>query len=344
MEYIDLRSDTVTMPTAEMRTAMYRAEVGDDVYSEDPTVKALEEFGAQITGKEAGLFVASGTMGNQIAVMVHANRGDEIICESESHVYYYEVGGLAYLAGTQARTIKGVNGILQAADIEKAVRGDDIHQPRTALMCLENTHNRAGGTYYTPSDLAAISAVSKRHSIPIHIDGARIFNAAVAQNLTVDKLACYADSMSFCLSKGLCAPVGSILVGSKKFISKARRMRKMLGGGMRQAGIIAAAGIVALESMVERLAEDHFHANKLGKDIADMGLAIDMSTVLTNIILFDVESTGKTADKFALLMEERGVKCSQFGEYKIRLVTHHGISMSDIDYVSGVISKIISDC
>ena len=344
MKSIDLRSDTVTQPTADMRTAMYRAEVGDDVYSEDPTVRALEELGAQITGKEAGLFVASGTMGNQLAVMVHANRGDEIICEAESHIYYYEVGGLAYLAGTQARTIKGVNGILQASDITQSIRGDDIHQPRTALICLENTHNRAGGTYYTQSDLSAISAVSGRHGIPIHIDGARLFNASIAQNVSVDKLACYADSVSFCLSKGLCAPVGSILVGNKAFIDQARRMRKMLGGGMRQAGILAAAGIVALENMVKRLTEDHVHAKKLAEAIANMGLSIDLNTVQTNIVIFDVKSIGKTAEQVALLMEDKGVKCSQFGEYRIRLVTHHGISTSDVDYVNHVISDIVAYC
>lgn len=344
MMFVDLRSDTVTLPTPAMRKAMYDAEVGDDVYGEDPTVRALEELGAELTGKEAALFVASGTMGNQIAAMVHTRRGDEVICESESHIYYYEVGGLAYLAGVQTRSIPGERGIISPEAISQAIRGDDIHQPRTSLICLENTHNRAGGTYYTPENLKAINAVAVSHDIPVHIDGARIFNAAVAQNLEVDKMAQHADSVNFCLSKGLCAPVGSLLVGTKQFIQSARRMRKMLGGGMRQAGVLAAAGIVALKTMVQRLEEDHFHAKMLADEIVDLGISIDMETVKTNIVLFDVRNIGMTAEKFAFLLDEQGVKCSQFGDYKIRLVTHYGINKQDIEYVIKVISNIVRGC
>lgn len=344
MNIVDLRSDTVTMPTPAMRKAMYEAEVGDDVYGEDKTVKTLEELGAQITGKEAALFVASGTMGNQIATMVHTQRGDEIICEPECHIYYYEVGGLAYLAGVQTRLVPGIRGIMSADDIEKGIRCNDIHQPRTALICLENTHNRAGGTYYMPDNLREIRDVAVRYNIPIHMDGARIFNAAVAQGLNVDKLTQYADSINFCLSKGLCAPIGSLLVGTKAFVQKARRVRKMIGGGMRQAGIIAAAGIVALETMVDRLQEDHLHAKMLAEAIAEFGISIDMATVQTNIVLFDVASIGMTAEQFAMRLAEYGVKCGEFGDYKIRFVTHCGITKQDVEYVVKVISKVIRGC
>lgn len=341
MKIVDLRSDTVTQPTSEMRKAMYQAEVGDDVYGEDPTVRALEDLGAQLTGKQAGLFVASGTMGNQIAALVHTKRGDEIICESECHMYYYEVGGLATLAGVQTRTIEGVRGVISADKVEKAIRGDDIHQPRTALICLENTHNRAGGTYYTPDCLKAVKVVADKHNIPIHIDGARVFNAAVAQNLAVARLTEYADSINFCLSKGLCAPVGSLLVGTSEFISSARRIRKLLGGGMRQAGILAAAGILALNTMIDRLDEDHKNAWRLADAIANLGFGIDMNTVQTNIVLFEVQSVGMNAEQFANLLENHGIKCSQFGEFKIRLVTHHDIGNEDIDYVIKAITDIV---
>lgn len=344
LKIVDLRSDTVTQPTEDMRKAMYSAEVGDDVYGEDPTVRALEELGASLAGKQAGLFVTSGTMGNQIAALVHTKRGDEIVCESESHIYYYEVGGLASLASVQTRTLEGIRGIISVDKIEQAIRTDDIHQPRTALICLENTHNRAGGTYYTPENMKSVKSIACKHDIPIHVDGARIFNAAVAQNLSVSKLTEYADSVSFCLSKGLCAPIGSLLVGSKEFINNARRTRKMLGGGMRQAGIIAAAGIVALNTMVDRLAEDHANAKILADSIANLGLIIDIETVKTNIVLFDVQSTGMNADQFSDLLEENGVKCSQFGENKIRFVTHHGINRDDINYVQKVMSTIVRGC
>ncbi|HEY3423645.1 MAG TPA: GntG family PLP-dependent aldolase, partial [Negativicutes bacterium] len=314
MQIVDLRSDTVTLPTSEMRRAMYEAEVGDDVYGEDPTVRQLEQLGAQITGKEAALFVTSGTMGNQIAAMVHAQRGDEIICESESHIYYYEVGGLAYLAGVQARPLTGIKGILAPESIRQAIRGIDIHQPKTALICLENTHNRAGGVCYSSQDLAAIKELADCYNIPVHIDGARIFNAAVAQNVTVGELTQYAHSVTFCLSKGLCAPVGSLLTGSQEFIEQARRYRKMLGGGMRQVGILAAAGIVALKTMVDRLAEDHLHARILGAAIANLGLIIDLTTIQTNIVLFDVSRLPMTAADMIAKLNQYGVKASQFGD------------------------------
>lgn len=340
MRIVDLRSDTVTKPTIEMRQAMYQAEVGDDVYGEDPTITTLEELGAEIMGKEAALFVPSGTMGNQIAVMVHADRGDEIICEDESHIYYYEVGGLAYLAGVQVRTLAGKRGVLSADSIKQVIRVRDMHQPRTSLICLENTHNRAGGTCYAINGLADIKELAVQRGIAVHMDGARIFNAAAAQNNRVSQLAQYADSVSFCLSKGLCAPVGSLLVGPRDFITKARRYRKMLGGGMRQAGIIAAAGIVAIKTMTERLVEDHYNARKLAEAVAEIGLNIDLSTVETNIVIFDVSPLQITASQVVEKLGQDGIRVSQFGEYKVRMVTHHGLTAEDIQYTIDILSQI----
>ena len=340
MEFIDLRSDTVTKPTVEMREAMFRAEVGDDVYGEDPTVIELERLGARMTGKAAGLFVASGTMGNQVAVMSHTQRGDEVICEAESHIYYYEVAGMAVLAGVQARTLPAVKGILSADTIAAAVRPQDIHQPRTSLICLENTHNRSGGTCYPLETLAAIRKVADRHEIPVHIDGARLFNAAAALGVKVDKIAQYADSVQFCLSKGLCAPVGTLLVGSEEFIAKARRYRKMLGGGMRQAGVIAAAGIVGLQNMVERLSEDHANAKLLADALVTAGFAVDLSTVQTNIVIFDVSRSGMKAAELVARLKQAGVLAGAFGEYRIRMVTHHGVTAAEINKVADVLQRL----
>ena len=340
MEYIDLRSDTVTKPTNEMREAMFKAELGDDVYGEDPTVIELEKLGARMTGKAAGLFVASGTMGNQVAVLSHTQRGDEVICEAESHIYYYEVAGMSVLSGVQARTLPSVKGILSAETIEAAIRPVDVHQPRSALICLENTHNRAGGTCYPLETLAAIRKLADRSKVPVHIDGARLFNAAVAQGVKVDKIAQYADSVQFCLSKGLCAPVGSLLVGSEDFIAQARRYRKMLGGGMRQAGVLAAAGLVGLQSMVERLAEDHANAKLLANELAASGFSIDLSTVQTNIVIFDVSRTGLKAADFVARLKKAGVLAGAFGEYRVRMVTHHGISAAEIAKVVDVLQHL----
>ena len=342
MQIVDLRSDTVTHPTPQMRKAMYEAEVGDDVYREDPTIIKLEELGAQMTGKEAGLFVASGTMGNQIAVMAHTKKSDEVICETESHIFYYEVGGIACLSGAQPRPITGANGILTADQIKSVIRGNDVHAPDTGLICLENTHNRAGGTCYTLENLEAIAQLATAHALPVHMDGARIFNAAVALGVSAAEIAHHTQTVQFCMSKGLGAPVGSLLTGSKDFINKSRRFRKMVGGGMRQAGILAAAGLVALTHMVDRLAEDHRHARILGEELANMGLKVDLSTVQTNIVIFDVSPTGKTAKVFADQLRSGGIKVNEFGEYKIRMVTHYGISRKDIDYTLAVVARIIA--
>ena len=341
MKMIDLRSDTVTQPTAQMREAMYRAEVGDDVYGEDPTLVELETLGARMTGKEAGLFVTSGTMGNQVAVLTHTQRGDEVICEAESHIFYSEVAGLAVLSGVQARTVPSIKGILSAETIEAAIRPQDIHQPKTTLICLENSHNRAGGTCYSLDSLAAIRKMADRRKLPVHMDGARLFNAALAQGVTVDKITQYADTVQFCLSKGLCAPVGSLLVGPADFIARARRYRKMLGGGLRQAGILAAAGIVALQHMVDRLAEDHANAAKLAEAVASAGFAIDLSTVQTNIVIFDVSRMGVKAADFAAKLKKAGVLVSVFGEYRVRMVTHYGITAEDIATVTEILHRLL---
>lgn len=341
MRIIDLRSDTVTMPTAEMRKAMYNAEVGDDVYGEDPTVNRLEELGASLTGKEAGLFVASGTMGNQVAAMVHTKKSDEIICEAESHIYYFEVGGLACLSGAQARPIAAPRGILTAPLIRQHIRGIDVHVPDTGLICLENTHNRAGGSCYTLEGLREIKELAESRQIPVHMDGARIFNAAVALGSPVSEIARHADTVQLCLSKGLCAPVGSLIVGQKAFIERARRFRKMVGGGLRQAGIIAAAGIVAMTQMVERLADDHKHARILGEALANIGFAVDLETVQTNIVIADVKPFGLKAEDFVITLAQNGIKANAFGEYRVRFVTHYGIEQNDIEYTIDVVSRLV---
>lgn len=327
---IDLRSDTVTKPTPQMRQAMYNAEVGDDVYREDPSVSALEELAAGLTGKEAGLFLPSGTMGNQVAVMTHTKKGDEIICEAQAHIYNYEVAGLACLSAVQARPVRGERGILQPETVREAIRPQDVHFPDTGLICIENTHNRAGGTFYTAADLAALQELAGQGGIPVHMDGARLFNAAVAQKIKAWEIAQYADSVQFCLSKGLAAPVGSLLVGKKSFIEKARRNRKLLGGGMRQAGILAAAGIVALETMVERLAEDHANAKFLAEGLANAGFEVDLPGVQTNIVIIGLAGMKTDAALLSAELKKRGLLANAVGERKLRLVTHYGVTGEDI--------------
>ncbi len=329
---IDLRSDTVTQPTEAMRQAMARAEVGDDVFGEDPTVKRLEELAAERFGKEAALFVASGTMGNQVAILTHTSRGDEIIVESEAHVYFYEVGGIGALAGVQTRTIRGYRGTLPADKVRQAIRLSDIHFPKTSLICLENTHNRAGGTVTDLEQMEAVGSVAKEYNLAVHLDGARIFNAAVALGVGVKELTKDADTVMFCLSKGLAAPVGSLLVGPGSWIAKARKWRKMLGGGMRQSGVIAAAGIVALEQMVDRLEEDHLNARKLAEGLANIpGIQIELGRVQTNIVLADLEAAGIAVPVFLDRLKEQGIKAVPFGEHLVRFVTHKDIAPEDID-------------
>lgn len=332
MKYIDLRSDTVTMPTQEMREAMYRAEVGDDVYGEDPTVNKLEEMAASMLGKEAAMFVTSGTQGNQVCVMTHTRPGDEIILEEKCHIITYEVGGIGYLSGVQARLIKGLHGAMNPEDIEAAIREDDIHQPRTSLICIENTHNRAGGTVIPLDMMQRTYEVARRHNVPIHMDGARIFNAAAYLKVPAKEIAKYADSVMFCLSKGLCAPVGSMVAGSREFISRARKFRKMMSGGLRQAGFLAAAGIVALEKMTGRLQQDHDNARLLAEGLSAVpGIGIDMDTVQTNIVICDIGGLHMTGGDLSRRLFERGVKVNGGSSPSVRFVTHHGIEKQDVE-------------
>jgi threonine aldolase len=343
MELIDLRSDTVTKPTIEMRQAMAHAEVGDDVYGEDPTTRKLEVIAAKMMGKEDALFVASGTMGNQVAALTHLQRGEEIILEAESHMFYYEVGGLALLSGAQTRTIPGKGGFIDPDLIAQAIRTDDIHFPRTGLLCLENTHNRAGGAVLTPEQTASMAKVAQEQGIPVHLDGARIFNAALALGLDVRELTAPVDSVMFCLSKGLGAPIGSLLAGTKEFITKARKHRKVLGGGLRQTGVIAAAGIIALEKMVSRLAEDHYHARILGEELAKItGLTINPDQYPTNILLCSVERSGLSAQRFSQLLAERGVLANATSASEIRFVTHKEVTATQIKMTGEIINQIIT--
>ncbi len=339
---IDFRSDTVTMPTEKMREAMARALVGDDVYGEDPTVCALEELAAQKMGKEAGLFLPSGTMGNQIAVKTHTISGQEVIVESKSHIYNYEVGALASICGVQAHPISSDFGAIDPEPLIESIREEDIHYANTGLICLENTHNQHGGTVVPIENMKVIYQVAKEYKIPLHLDGARIFNAAIYLKTDVKNIAEYADSIMFCLSKGLGAPVGSMLVGSKDFIEKARKVRKMFGGGMRQAGIIAAAGIVSLEEMVNRLEDDHITAKVLGEGLNQInGLKVDLKTLQTNIVMCDVINPKINTDQLIEDLKKEGILCATAGKGRIRFVTHYSLDMEDIDYTLGLVSKVI---
>ncbi|MDR5694745.1 MAG: low-specificity L-threonine aldolase [Armatimonadota bacterium] len=332
MPIIDLRSDTVTQPTEEMREAMARAEVGDDVYGEDPTVNALEELAAQKVGKERALFVPSGTMGNLIAVLTHTQRGDEVLLEAESHIYYYEVGGLSAVAGTIPRLIQGDHGWISPEQLEAHIRPRDLHFPPPRLLCLENTHNRAGGRAFTPEQITRTCAVARRYGLKIHLDGARIFNASVALGVDARALTRDVDSVMFCLSKGLSAPVGSILAGEREFIERARKARKMLGGGMRQAGVLAACGIIALETMIPRLAEDHRRARMLATGLARIpGLSVDVEGVQTNIVLVEIEGPDGDAREVVQRLRSFGILVNAVGKRTIRLVTHRHITDEDVE-------------
>ncbi|GAB6159234.1 low-specificity L-threonine aldolase [Desulfotomaculum varum] len=340
IKIVDLRSDTVTLPTEEMRAAMAGAKVGDDVYGEDPTVKELEATAASLVGKEAALFIPSGTMGNQLAVLTHTERGDEVILDNEAHIYYYEVGGPAMLAGVQLRPINRLLSEQGASALRQALRPADLHFPRTSLVCLENTFNRGGGTVLSPRVMAEIYNLARQQGLRVHLDGARIFNAAVALNMDVKAFTCYCDSLMFCLSKGLAAPVGSLLAGSRDFIQRARKYRKALGGGMRQAGVLAAAGLLALK-MVDRLAEDHSHARRLAEGLARLpGIKVDLTRVQTNIVVAEVPAPG-TAAHLVGELHRRGIKCAAFGPTTIRLVTHKDVSAEDIDYTLQVMAEIL---
>jgi threonine aldolase len=332
MNIIDLRSDTVTQPTPEMRRAMFEAEVGDDVYSEDPTVNRLEALAAKKMGKEAALFLVSGTMGNLTAVLTHTQRGDEIILGSEAHIFWYEVGGASALGGVIMHTVANdEEGRIGLDDLENAIRGQDIHYPPTTLLCLENTHNRCGGAVLKTDYMQKACELAHKKGLKVHLDGARIFNAAVALGVPASNLAKDVDSVSFCLSKGLSAPVGSLLCGNKAFIGKARKTRKMLGGGMRQAGVVAAAGIVALETMIDRLSEDHENAHRLAKGLSNIqGIIVTKRKPSTNIVMFDLEAKLNGAELLENLTQQ-GIKIGSRGINSFRAVTHRQITIKNID-------------
>jgi threonine aldolase len=332
MKVIDLRSDTVTHPTPEMRQAMFEAEVGDDVYREDPTVNRLEMMAARIMGKEAALFTTSGTQSNLIAVLTHTHHGDEVIVGDEAHILWYEVGGAATLGGVILRTVPNDScGRLNLDDIDRAIRSKDIHYPETTLLCLENTHNRCGGAVLTTDYTDEVCNLAHTRGLKVHLDGARIFNGAIALGVPACALAQNSDSVSLCLSKGLSAPVGSLLCGSKDFVERARKFRKMLGGGMRQAGIIAAAGIVALETMIDRLAEDHSNARRLAQGLAGIkGIRLAQDEIPTNIVMFHL-SPELSVVEFIEGLERAGVKVGLRDGRPFRAVTHRMVSSSDID-------------
>ncbi len=344
MDWVDLRSDTVTLPTQQMRAAMAKAEVGDDVYGEDPSINRLEDMSASLMGKQAGLFVPSGTMGNLAAILAHCGRGDEFILGDKSHTFLYEAGGAAALGGVHPHLLPNqADGTLALDEVQGAVRPDDIHQPISRLVVLENTHNRCGGVALNVEYTRAAGELAHEYGLKLHLDGARIFNAAIALGVEVRDLTDPVDSVTFCLSKGLSAPVGSVLCGTSEFIAQARRMRKQLGGGMRQAGVLAAAGIVALETMVERLAEDHDRAKQLAAGLATIpGLKFDPGTPHTNMVFLSLDddvplSAAEVADQ----LKERGVGVGVVAARRFRLVTHYWIDDADIEFAIQAFQKVI---
>jgi threonine aldolase len=345
MRIVDMRSDTITQPTPAMRRAMSEAKVGDDVFGEDPTVNRLEEMVAQRLGKEAALFVPSGTMANLVSQLTHCHRGDEMILGDQSHMFFYEQGGSAAVGGIHPRILRNKpDGTMALADIEAAIRPDDVHFPRTRLIVLENTHNRCNGSPLEVGYMNSVAELSRSYGLKFHVDGARLFNAAIALDVDVGNLAAQIDSVSVCLSKGLAAPVGSVVSGNEDFISEARRNRKVLGGGMRQAGILAAAGIVALTEMVDRLADDHENAKKLAEGLSNIkGLSIDPNLVSTNIVYIEVTKKGMTAAMLAESLRSRGIRLLPTGPGRLRAVTNYHVTSSDIDYALDIFLEILKE-
>lgn len=334
--------DTSTLPTPAMREAMYHAVLGDDVYGEDPTVNELEAEAARLVGKDAALFVASGTMGNLIAMMSQTQRGDEVILEADSHIFYYEAGGLAAVAGLMPHTVVGDRGVLDADRVRHVLRRSDIHYPTTKLVCIENTHNRAGGTVTRPEIIRGLRSLCDEHGLSLHMDGARVFNAAVALGVPVTELTGPVHTVQFCLSKGLSAPVGSILAGPSAVIRRARHIRKMLGGGMRQAGVLAAAGLVALREGVDRLAEDHATARLLAQRLAGIpGIHIDMDQVQTNMVMLQLAESGITASDLSARLKANGIRVSARPPFTVRMVTHRSIGPAEVDAVVETVAAIM---
>ncbi|NLY76707.1 MAG: low-specificity L-threonine aldolase [Tissierellia bacterium] len=340
MRYVDLRSDTVTLPTEEMRQAMYEAVVGDDVYEDDPTVIKLEKLAAEMMGKEAALFVASGTMGNQIAIMSHTKLGDEIIAGANCHIVQHEVGAAARLSGVSYALVDNPDNRIYREDVLKKIRVEDIHYPETGLLCLENA--LSDGTVVPLEDMKELYETAHEYKIPVHLDGARIFNAAIYLKVKAKEIAKYADSVMFCISKGLCSPVGSLLCGSEEFIRKARKMRKILGGGMRQAGFLAACGIISLEKMIDRLKEDHDNAKYLASKLNEIeGFSVDLDKVQINMVFCNVEKENFDFEDFARKLFEKGIKTNPGYEGVIRFVTNKDVSREDIDYTIKCIKEIL---
>ena len=340
---IDLRSDTVTRPTPAMRAVMQTAEVGDDVFHDDPTINRLEERVAALLGKEAALFVPSGTMSNQICVKVHTQPGDELFCDSNCHIYNYEAGGAAVLSGVTCHTIEGDNGVLDVSQLDGKVRPDDEHLVRSRLVCLENTHNRGGGRVYPLEKIQAISSWARQHGLAMHLDGARLWNAVVASGIAAQEWASHFDSVSVCFSKGLGAPVGSALAGPRAFVAKARRVRKLFGGGMRQAGILAAAALYALDHHVARLADDHRHARVIAEAIAATpGLRLDPPEVETNLIWFNVDPAWTNSQKVATMLKQHGVLVHTSGPQRLRACTHLDVSAAQAERAAEVIRQTLT--
>ena len=345
MRIVDMRSDTITQPTPAMRQAMSEAKVGDDVFGEDPTVNRLEEMVAKRLGKEAALFVASGTMANLVSQLTHCGRGNEMILGDQSHMFVYEQGGCAALGGIHPRILENMpDGTIALEDIEAAIRPDNVHFPRTKLIVLENTHNRCNGSPLDVGYIHSVAELASRYGLKLHVDGARLFNASAALGVDAKDLVADADSVSICLSKGLAAPVGSVVSGNSDFISEARRNRKVVGGGMRQAGILAAAGIVALTEMVDRLADDHENARKLAEGLANMeGLFIDPDVVTTNIVYVDVTHQAITTQIMAKRLHSRGIRLLPTGPKRLRAVTNYQVTSSDIDYALDTFLSILKE-
>lgn len=338
MNIIDLRSDTVTKPSLEMRKAIVVAEVGDDVWGDDPTVNKLQDMCKELTGKPAALFVTSGCMANQLAVKCHTNPAEEIIAEWDSHIVKYEIAGPAYLSGVQVMPLKGVHGVMDPDDVKEHIRPDWYHYPKTSLVCIENTHNRAGGTIYPLEDIKAISKVCKENDLKLHLDGARIFNASVESGVSVNEYASQADSISFCFSKGLGAPVGSVLCGNEDFITRAHKFRKILGGGMRQSGLLAAAAIYALENNVERLKDDHKNAKHFAEEISKLDwVELEPDSVQTNIVIY---RTRRNAAELVEILKAKGILISNDGPGKMRAVFHLDVSAEQTEEAINIFKSI----
>ena len=339
---IDLRSDTVTRPCDGMRKAMAQAEVGDDVFGEDPTVNSLQERLAEMFGAEAALFVPSGTMGNEICIKVHTQPGDEVVCESGCHIFNYESGAAAFLSGVQMRSIQGTRGAITREQVETAIQPPLYFLPKTTVIAVENTHNSAGGTVFPIDVLADLHMLAQERGLKLHLDGARIWNASAATGIPLQDYVGYCDSISVCFSKGLGAPIGSAIAGTKEFVQEAHRLRKLFGGGMRQVGILASAVLYALENNLSRLPEDHANARLLAERLAELpGIEVDLDTVQTNIVIFDIAESGRTVSELLEALKDAGVLVVPFGPTRLRAVTHLDVSREDVEFAAGIFSKIV---